>query len=192
MQEGLQQFLANHELLAPVVFVALRALAIIIPPIPGAFVDLAGIAAFGPIRGFLYGEAGLMLGAVVAFGIARRFREPVVRRFTSLEKLTEWEKSISEASKFWTLVLLRIPTNALFDYLSYAAGLTRVGFWQFFFSTLIGNLPGTIMFYLIGGAFYQSGFYYFLVFAVTLIIMGLIAGKGDTLARIIRRFLSAG
>ncbi|RJQ36373.1 TVP38/TMEM64 family protein [Candidatus Parcubacteria bacterium] len=190
MGEGLQQFLAGYPVLAPVFYTAIRALAIIIPPIPGGFIDLAGMALFGPIRAFILGEIGLMFGASTAFLIARRFREPAVRRFASLGKLAEWERQISERSKFWTLVLLRLPSNAVFDYISYAAGLTTVGFWKFFFSTLIGNLPGTIIFFLIGGTFYQSGWYYFIVFAAALIILGLIAGKGDKLAGFLRRFFT--
>lgn len=177
-------------MLAPIFYTAIRALAIIIPPIPGGFIDLAGMALFGPIKAFMLGEFGLMVGASVAFLIARRFREPAVRRFASLGKLAEWEKTISERNKFWTLVLLRLPSNAVFDYISYAAGLTTVGFGKFFFSTLIGNLPGTILFFVIGGAFYQSGWYYFIVFAATLIILGLVAGKGDKFAAFLRRFFT--
>ena len=192
MQEGLRQLLDSYPLLAPAVFIVVRSLAIIIPPITGAFIDLAGIAAFGPLTAFFLGEAGLMLGAVVAFLIARRFREPAVRRFTALEGVTRWEESISEARKFWTLVLIRLPTNAFFDYVSYAAGLTKIGFWKFFFSTLIGHLPGTIIFFLVGGVFYQSGVYYFVVFVVSLVVVTLATTKGGRIIERLRRLFLAG
>src|SRR3989338_4158786 len=192
MQEALQQFLNNYPVLAPTVFVIVRSLAIIIPPIPGAFIDLAGIAAFGPLAAFFLGEAGLMLGAVVAFLIARRFREPAVRRFASLAGITRWEESISEAKKFWTLGLIRLPANAFFDYISYAAGLTKIGFWKFSFSTLIGNLPGTVIFFLVGGTFYRSRTYYFVVFVVSLAVVTLVTAKDSRIIARLRRLFTTG
>ena len=82
MLETLPAFLSSYPVAAPGLFIIIRSLAIIIPPIPGVFIDIAGIAAFGWVKAFILGEAGLMLGAMVSFWIARRFREPVVRRIT--------------------------------------------------------------------------------------------------------------
>lgn len=177
MQEFLNGLLIQYPITSPLIFVLFRALAIVIPPIPGGIVDFVGLAAFGWLKGLILAEAGLMLGAMAAFYLARRFREPVVKKFVPLEKLDKWEASLSENQKFWGLVLLRLPTNALFDYISYAAGLTKIGAFKFFLSSLIGNLPGLFIFYYFGGLIYNEGVYFFLAFALALLIAGSVFSK---------------
>lgn len=177
MQEALIQFFLAHSILAPIIFIFLRSTAIIIPPIPGLVFDLVGIAVFGPVLGFIYAEIGIMLGAMIAFGIARKFREPVVKHFVSLQKLNQWEKTLSENKKFWMLVAIRLPTNAFFDYISYAAGLTKISASKFFLSTLISNIPMMALVYYFGGLSFQKGLYYILAFVVAVLIWIFVLGK---------------
>lgn len=189
MQATITDLLASYPVLAPVMFIALRSLAIIIPPIPGAFFDLAAIAAFGWWKGLLLAEAGIMAGASVSFLIARWLREPAVRRMASLEKIAAWESALGQTRTFWALVLLRLPTNAVFDYVSYAAGLLKqLGFGTFFLASLIGNLPGTILFFYFGGLFYRSGIYQLLVFVTALLVLGAILGNRDRVTGWLKRY----
>lgn len=174
MQEFILQFLSDYTLIAPVLFILIRALAIIIPPIPGIAIDIPGLIAFGWILGFIYAEIGIMLGAMVAFWIARRFKEPLLKRFVSLQKLHEWEDKLSENQKLWTLVAIRLPTIPLFDYISYAAGLTRISSVKFFLSSFIGNLPYVFSVFYFGGLVINRGIFYIGVFIVALLILWLV------------------
>ena len=137
---------------APIFFVIARAFAIIIPPIPGFIVDTAGLALFPWGMGFLLAETGIVLGGCVAFFLARTLREPLVKRVAPMKMVAEWESQYSEKQKFWTLVVLRLVSNAAFDYISYAAGLTKLRFSTFFFSSLLGTIPSMLLFYVMGGA----------------------------------------
>ena len=177
MQEALTEFLKNYPLLSPAIFIVVRALAIIIPPIPGAFVDIAGLVFFGWVKSLILAEIGIMLGAMASFAIARRFREPAVRKFVSLEKVISWEKNLSEKKRFWGFVGLRLMTNSLFDYISYAAGLSTMSVAKFFLASFIGSIPGLLIFYYFGGLFYQNSIYYLLVFLTTLFILGSVVSK---------------
>ncbi|MFA4881125.1 MAG: VTT domain-containing protein [Candidatus Doudnabacteria bacterium] len=170
MQETLVQFFKNYPIVAPIIFILLRSVAVIIPPIPGLVFDLVGIAVFGPLVGFIYAETGVVLGAMVAFYIARRFREPMVKRFVSLQKVNKWEQTVSERKKFWALVAIRLPTNTFFDYISYGAGLTTIKAGKFFLSTLIGNMPMMLVIYFLGGLAFQKGFYYIVMFVLAVLI----------------------
>ena len=93
----------------------------------------------------------------MAFALARRFREPLVRKFASLKKIHEWERMLSEKEQFWSWVVLRLPSNFVFDYISYAAGLTNCSYRMFITSSIIGNLPTVLAFYLISGYAYEKG-----------------------------------
>lgn len=177
MQETLVQFFKNYPIIAPIIFILLRSVAVIIPPIPGLVFDLVGIAVFGPLVGFIYAETGVVLGAMVAFYIARRFREPVVKRFASLRKVNKWEQTVSERKKFWALVAIRLPTNAFFDYISYGAGLTTIKAGKFFLSTLIGSMPMMLAVYFLGGLAFQKGFYYIVIFVLVVLFWILLFGK---------------
>lgn len=184
MQEILFSLFSNYPILAPIIFIIVRSLAIIIPPIPGILIDLPGIITFGWFWGFIYAEIGIMLGAMIAFSIARRFREPIVRRISSLQKIEEWENKLSENQKFWTLVAIRLPTNALFDYISYAAGFTKISFVKFFFSTLLGNIPSVFLVFYFGGLSFQKGIYYSITFLIALFIMWIVLGKTKLIKRV--------
>ena len=192
MQETLTEFLKNYPLLSPAIFVALRALAIIIPPIPGAFVDIAGLISFGWVKSLFLAEAGIMLGAMASFMIARRFREPVVAKFVSLERVISWEKNLSERKRFWGFVGLRLMTNSLFDYISYAAGLSTMSAAKFFLASFIGSIPGLFVFYYFGGLFYHNSVYYLLVFFATLLVAGAVFAKKEKLAEYLFKLAGRG
>ena len=170
-------FLLDHKIIAPFLFILIRSTSVIFPPIPGIAFDIVGITVFGPFLGFLYGETGTMLGASVAFFISRIFKKPASKRIKLLEKLEEWQKTISEKKKFWSLVFLRIPTNSLFDYISYAAGLTSMKFSKFFFSTLLGSLPSMLFVYLLGGFSFRQGLFSTILFFALIILLWILFCK---------------
>lgn len=171
IQQVLAERLSDYGAIAPLAFVIFRSLTVILPPLPGIVVDLPGILVFGWLRGFLLAEIGIMLGAMVAFFIARKFREPVVKRFAPLQKLHQLEDKVSERKKFWSLVAFRLPANIVFDYISYAAGLSKIGPVKFFFATLTGNIPSTFSFYYFGGLTFQKGIFYGIAFLIFLVIV---------------------
>src|SRR5437870_7267652 len=57
--------------LAPVVFIAIQALQVIIAPIPGEVTGLLGGFVFGPWLGFFYSTIGLTIGSLGAFAVGR-------------------------------------------------------------------------------------------------------------------------
>jgi uncharacterized membrane protein YdjX (TVP38/TMEM64 family) len=160
------------------ILVLIRAIGIIIPPIQGWFFDLVGISLFGPVKAFLVAEAGLLIGASSAFGIARKFREPLLNRFVSIQKIHLWENALTKQEQFWSWVLLRLPSNIFFDYISYAAGLTNCTYHMFIVSTFLGSLPSMLLFFIITSYAYKNGGWaYGLVAAFGLLFLGHIVYK---------------
>lgn len=130
-------------------FVLLRTIPVLIAPIPGIVVDLFGIATFGQLKGFFLAEIGLVLGSSIAFLIGR-FGRGLLARFGKLRQLEEWEKYIDPNQPVWVLAGARAVSTPVFDYISYAAGLTSMGFWRFTFATLIGTTPLMFIIYFFG------------------------------------------
>lgn len=151
MEASIAGLLAQFPIAAPVLFVLLRAVPVVAAPIPGLAFDLVGLAVFGWKFGFVLAYAGVQLGALISFLIARLFREPAVRYFAPLQKVHAWEEKYSEAQKFWVLVVLRLATSPFFDYVGYAAGLAKVRTVPYILSTLVSTFPLMLAIYYFGG-----------------------------------------
>jgi len=68
---------------APLVFVAIQALQVIISPIPGEITGPVGGALFGTLWGVVYSTIGLTAGTLFCFWLGRVYGEPLVRPWLS-------------------------------------------------------------------------------------------------------------
>jgi SNARE associated Golgi protein len=85
----LKQTLRQWGILAPVIFIALQALQVIIAPIPGEVTGILGGYLFGEWLGLIYSTVGLTVGSVAAFGVGRWLGAHYVRALVSQET---WDK----------------------------------------------------------------------------------------------------
>src|SRR3989454_3980718 len=69
--------------LAPLVFIAIQALQVIISPIPGEITGPVGGALFGTWLGLIYSTIGLTIGTLFCFWVGRKWGEPLVRPWLS-------------------------------------------------------------------------------------------------------------
>lgn len=118
-------------------------------PFPAEFLAIANGMVYGPVWGTVITWVGAMLGAFMAFELARAFGRPLVEFAVAKKnwsRLDNWTEA-----QGWRLVFVSrfIPVIA-FNLVNYAAGLARISWWTFAWSTGIGILPMTIMMVLIG------------------------------------------
>lgn len=130
---------------APVGFMLVLAVVVVISPLPGWPLVVASPAMFGLVKGVLYSSLGVGLGAAIAFGLARRFGRPAVLRFWPEEKVAALEKKLSGRQQLLALFALRLMPISPFDLINYAAGLTSIPFRYFILVTLIGVLPANFV-----------------------------------------------
>ena len=168
----IQHFVVSYPLIAPLIIILLKMAAIIFPPLTGSIIGLSGISLFGWWQALIYDSIGTMGGAVVAFLIARKFRGRLVAWFIPLKKMEQLEKRLPENLSFWAFVLMRLPTEPVFDFLSYAAGLTRMSFWRYFFATILGSFPIKFLIFYFGGITFSKGVY---LITILLVLLGIIS-----------------
>lgn len=173
MPAVIEQFLGVHIALAPIIFIILRTVSILLAPFPGSSLDFVSIALFGKFWGFLYAEISIMAGAMIAFWIAREFGEPVVEKFIPVQRIHQWEDRILGKSKFWGLIFVRMITIPIFDYLSYVSGLTKITYKRFFITSILASIPPTALFYYLGGLFLEKEIYLALVAGFALWILSI-------------------
>ena len=69
--------------MAPLVFILIQALQVVIAPIPGEVTGPVGGALFGTTWGLVYSTIGLTIGTLICFGLGRAWGEPIVRPWLS-------------------------------------------------------------------------------------------------------------
>ena len=68
--QKMQAFLERAGVLAPLVFMAIQAVQVVIPILPGAIGCVFGVVFFGAVKGFFYNYIGICIGSVAAFLLA--------------------------------------------------------------------------------------------------------------------------
>ena len=119
-------------------------------PIPAFLLTFANAAIFGWWQGAILSWTSAMAGAAVCFAVARLLGRDAVIRLTNGTGLHQVDEFFERYGHNAILILRLLPFIS-FDLVSYAAGLTSMGFWAFFLATGIGQLPATLIYSYVGG-----------------------------------------
>lgn len=145
-------------------------------PFPAEFLAIANGMVYGPVWGTVITWTGAMLGAFLAFGLARALGRPFVAMMVARKDwdlLDEWA-----AMRGGRLVLISrlIPVIA-FNLINYAAGLTRITYWKFIWATGLGILPMTILMVWMGAEMHALSPATWLLFAIAVLGLWFIARR---------------
>ncbi len=136
--------------LAPVVFILLMALQIIIAFIPGGPLELVGGMLFGGKLGLLYTVLGALLGTMTVYGLVKRFGRPLVSVFVNEEKMKKYRFLHDEKKlEFWVFFLFLIPGIPK-DMLTYIVPLTSMQGKQFILLATLARFPALAASVLVG------------------------------------------
>lgn len=177
--KGMKEFLGGFGLWGPLVSMGLMVLQALAAPLPAFVITFANAWIWGWAWGALISWTGAMIGAVICFYLAKWFGRPLVERLVGAKSLKMADRFFTKYGRFAVLIARLIPVVS-FDLISYAAGLTSMGLWEFFWATGLGQLPATIIYSILGenitsGAKY--GFWVFSGVACLLILSYLIKKK---------------
>lgn len=148
-QEAMTQFLAGFGIWGPLVFVAVQAVQVVVPILPGGVSCLVGVLLFGPVWGFVYNYVGICIGSALAFLIARRLGMAAVERAAGNQKIGKYLKWMENGSFDRLFAFAIFFPAAPDDLLCYLAGVTRMRFGKFLLIILLGK-PMSIALYSLG------------------------------------------
>jgi uncharacterized membrane protein YdjX (TVP38/TMEM64 family) len=114
-------------------------------PFPAELAAVANCVVFGPYTGFAVTWIGAMLGACVAFGLARRLGRPFVLSLTRDrygERIDRFDRWMERRGSL-ALLLCRLVPLISFNVINFGAGLSAVSWWTFIWTTGIGIVPVT-------------------------------------------------
>jgi len=138
----LKHTLREWGVLAPVIFIGLQALQVIIAPIPGDLTVILGGYLFGEWGGILYSTIGLTVGSVAAFAVGRCFGARYVQKLVSRDI---WRKMgfIVEAEGAILCFIIFLLPGLPKDVTCYIFGLSPMPFWVFAVVSTLGRFPST-------------------------------------------------
>ncbi|AGA33373.1 SNARE associated golgi family protein [Thioalkalivibrio nitratireducens DSM 14787] len=150
---ALETWIAGFGITAPVVFVAVYALASVLF-LPGMVMTLAGGALFGPVWGTLINLLGATLGAMAAFLVARYLGADWVSRRLG-GRLKELVAGV-EAEGWRFVAFVRLVPLFPYNLLNYALGLTRIRLLAYIVATFVFMAPGAFAYTYVGYAGRQA------------------------------------
>jgi uncharacterized membrane protein YdjX (TVP38/TMEM64 family) len=126
----------------PVIYILIQVLQVVVAPIPGSPIEFLGGYLFGVKAGFFYSMAGLILGSVIAFGLARLFEKWAIEKLVSPKVLRKFDYLTSHQGIILSFLLYLIPVFPK-DALCYLLGLTPMHLGIFLIVSTLGRMPGT-------------------------------------------------
>lgn len=127
---------------APLVFIGLQALQIVVAPIPGEATGIIGGYLFGTLPGLVYSTIGLTIGSCAAFGLGRWLGHHFARRLVTPQTYEMFVFLTRSQGKLITFLLFLIPGFPK-DFLCYILGASPLSFGVFMLLSTVGRIPGT-------------------------------------------------
>ncbi len=146
---GLRNYILSFGVWAPLVSALLMILQALVAPLPSFVLSFANGLAFGTFWGGMLSLASASLAAAVGFCIARFLGRGPVEALVGRAHLGAADRWFLRWGAYAILAARLVPVVS-FDIVSYAAGLTRMGFWRFMLATVIGMAPATFIYAYLG------------------------------------------
>lgn len=171
--ELLRDYLLSYGFWAPLISALLMIFQSVIAPFPAFVITFTNGLLFGMWWGALLSWSSAMVGAAICFYLARLFGRPLVEKMVGETNL-EFIDSFFQKFGRYAVFLARLIPVISFDAVSYASGLTAIGFWEFFIATGIGQLPATIVYSYLGQS--MTGTVRIIFWAFVIVVAFLVVG----------------
>jgi uncharacterized membrane protein YdjX (TVP38/TMEM64 family) len=158
--QQLKKVISSFGPYAPLAYILLQILQVVIAPVPGGAVEFLGGYLFGVKAGFIYSMIGLILGSWLAFSLARVFEKIAVEKFVSEQTRKKFDYLVEHEGAILSFILFLVPGFPK-DALCYILGLTPMHFGIFLIISTVGRIPGTLMAILQGAKAFEHQYYTF-------------------------------
>ena len=176
-RDALRGWISRQGALAPLAFIALQVIQVVVFVIPGEIVQVAGGYIFGFWLGSLYSLAGITLGSMFNFYAGRLLGRPFVESLFDREKIEKVETVTGSGKAAAGFFLLFVIPGIPKDVLCYVAGVSKLRFLSFLAVSMAGRLPGIAGSSYMGSAAFAGAYrsaVVVLVVAAALFFLGLV------------------
>jgi len=124
---------------APAAFVLISVFSVILAPISSSSIFATGGILFGQHVGFLLSFLSSIVGCCTNFWISRKLGRAVVARFIGHDSLAQLDRFTARLNHRHSIAFMMLIMPVSHDMVSYAVGLTKVKFWQFFIALFVSG-----------------------------------------------------
>lgn len=171
-KQFLRDTVASWGWMAPLVFIVIQSLQVIVSPIPGEMTGPVGGVLFGTSLAVVYSTVGLTLGTLVCFAVGRRWGEPLVRPWLSEHHWNRMNFVIEAEGAILCFILYLIPGFPK-DIISYLFGISPMPFWIFAIVSTLGRIPGTWISSYFGAHVGEQNYVYAILFIAAVAALAL-------------------
>ena len=170
-REQIKAFVMSFGTGAPVVFIFIQILQVLLAPFPGEATGFIGGFLFGATKGFLYSSIGLTVGSLINFTIGRFLGKKFVRKLIPPAQLERMDNLVKHQGVIVLFALFVFPGFPK-DYLCLFLGISAIPLKIFIILTAIGRMPGTLMLSLQGSYIFEQRYGWFaLIVSVCLVLI---------------------
>lgn len=170
----LNQFVAKAGIFAPLILVILKITTLVVAPLGGSPLYVVAGALFGGVKGFVLAFIGDVIGSAICFWLSRRFGQKVLDTFVGSQYKEKVVQTVSIIHDTKSVIKARLAFVSIPELLSYAAGLSKVGFWKFMFINALFYLPVDMAVVFLGAEIANITARYFLLLPIVIFIISAI------------------
>ena len=157
---------------APLLFVLLQVLQVVIAVIPGGPVPIIGGILFGQWGGLFLSLAGFFLGTVLVYYLVQWIGRPLVDRFVSESHFKKFDFLLdgkrTELLIFLVFLLPGLPKDALTYLVSFNPKIKPM---YLFFLTTLGRTPATVLTVFMGKSLWEGNYVLTIVLAGVIVLL---------------------
>ena len=142
--------------LAPLIFILLQLIQVVIFIIPGEVVQIAGGYLFGTVQGTLFSLAGIALGSLCNWYLGYYLGARFVRAISGAARYNKFHTFIKSTRALRVFFVLFLIPGIPKDVLTYLGGAARVPMGSFLLMALGGRLPALVGSSIIGASAAQQ------------------------------------
>ena len=180
--QSIRDWVNGFGVLAPIAYMFVWAvLPVFFFPVP--ILALAGGLSFGLIDGSIYTIVGAVVNSSIMFWMAKLLAKDLVASYLERKMPEKWWNRFMKLGKrdgFFVVFICRLIPVMPYNVINYASGLTEISFVSYSLATILGILPGTVIFLNVGDKILDirsPEFIWSIVFVVLLTIISIMLGK---------------
>lgn len=168
---SLQEKVASFGVWAPLLVFILKTMTLVVAPLGGTPIYVLSGALFGNWPGFLLVITADIFGSAVCFFISRKYGVKVLSKFVGKQNINRVLSSVDLISNSKSFTKARLGFVSMPELLAYAAGLSKINFFQFTWINALFYLPMDFVLVFLGSQIATlSAKYFFIVPAVFFVL----------------------
>lgn len=173
--------------LAPLLYISLQILQVVVAPIPGQVVGSVGGFLFGH-WGILWTSIGSVIGFWLVFSIARHFGRPLLEKIFKKAALDKFDFIINAKGAALIIFAIFLLPGFPDDIICYIAGLTQLSMKKLMTIAILGRFPTIVLTNFIGAGLGENNLGLVAAASVLgVIILGIFTWKREAIIKFMKR-----